>query len=65
MPSTAIDDVSYDSERQQLRVAFITGRIYVYHDVPIDAYVDLMNASSLGAHFNRHIRDAYEYREVR
>jgi hypothetical protein len=48
-----------------LRITFVSGRIYVYEDVPIDAFEALMSASSRGAHFNKHIRGAYEYREVR
>jgi hypothetical protein len=64
MPSTAIADIEYDPDRRLLRVTFVTGRIYVYEDVPIDAFEALMSAGSRGAYFNRHIRGAYEYREV-
>ncbi|MGQ0533896.1 MAG: KTSC domain-containing protein [Caulobacteraceae bacterium] len=65
MPSTAIADIEYDPERKQLRITFVTGRIYIYEDVPIDVFEDLMSTSSRGAYFNRNIRSAYECRELR
>ncbi|HYD89802.1 MAG TPA: KTSC domain-containing protein [Vitreimonas sp.] len=63
--STAIERIGYDSDRRELRIAFKSGRTYVYDDVPIDTYEELLSAESQGAYFNHNIRDAYEYREVR
>jgi hypothetical protein len=63
--STAIDKIGYDEQRAELRITFKSGRTYVYDDVPIDAYEELLSAESQGAYFNHNIRDAYEYREVR
>ncbi len=64
MPSTAINDHDYDAELRQLAVTFITGRVYVYFDVPLDVADAFEHASSKGAYFNRHIRDRYAFREV-
>lgn len=63
--STAIDDIKYDEKTGQMRVTFTTGRIYVYLDVPMEEYEAFDAAESRGRHFNAHIRDRYEYREVR
>lgn len=63
--STAIDKIAYNSELRELRVTFKSGRAYIYDDVPIDTYEELLSAESQGAYFNRNIRDTYEYREVR
>lgn len=63
--STAIDKIGYEEQRAQLRITFKSGRTYVYEGVAPDTYEDLLNAESQGAYFNRNIRDAYEYREVR
>jgi hypothetical protein len=64
MPSTVIRSFDYDSQRNELTVTFITGRIYVYSLVP-PAAVDAMRASfSKGAFFNREIRNKYPAREV-
>jgi hypothetical protein len=65
MPSTAIRYFRYDSARRQLQVTFVTGRRYVYDDVPPSVCAAFSAAFSKGAFFNREIRDRYEYREVR
>jgi KTSC domain len=64
MPSTAIRSHSYDSETSDLTITFVTGRRYVYDDVPQQVYDAFKAASSRGTFFNRHIRDHYGYREI-
>lgn len=63
--STAIDQIGYDGQRAQLRISFKSGRTYVYEGVAPDTYEALLRAESQGGYFNHHIRDTYEYREVR
>ncbi len=63
--STAIKTISYDPKRQELRLTFESDRAYVYEGVQVDTYEELLSAESKGGYFNRNIRDAYEYREVR
>jgi hypothetical protein len=65
MPSTAIRSLFYNSTRRELSVTFLTGRRYVYTDVPTDVYEAFKNAPSRGAFFNHEIRDRYDYREVK
>ena len=64
MPSTAISDLAYDTARRELKVTFVTGRRYVYSDVPSGVFDALRIAPSRGAFFNHDIRDSYEFREV-
>jgi hypothetical protein len=64
MPSTAIRSHSYDSEVGELTITFVTGRRYVYDDVPQDVYDRFKAAFSRGTFFNREIRDRYAYREI-
>jgi lysyl-tRNA synthetase class 2 len=64
MPSTAIRDRSYDAGTRRLTVTFVTGRIYVYEDVPPSVAADFDSASSKGRYFNAHIREHYRYREI-
>jgi len=45
-------------------VLFVTGRRYVYADVPQDEAQRFCEAFSKGRHFNAHIRDRYECREL-
>jgi hypothetical protein len=64
MPSTAIRYFRYDLAKRELQVTFVTGRRYIYADVPPDAADAFRVAPSKGTFFNREIRDRYAYREV-
>lgn len=57
--SASLRSVGYDSERYTLEVEFQRGRVYRYFDVPAAAHSRLVNAKSIGAYFNRHIKPAY------
>jgi hypothetical protein len=45
-------------------VTFVTGRRYVYDDVPSEVFDAFKTAPSRGAFFNHEIRDRYAFREV-
>jgi hypothetical protein len=62
--SSAIAEVGHDPETRLLRLAFRSGRVYEYFDVPPDVYEDLLNAESVGEFVNRVIKPNYEYSEV-
>lgn len=64
MPSTVIRSFHYDPDRRLLGIEFVTGRFYVYCDVPPEEAEALRAASSKGRYFNAHIRDGYDYSEV-
>ena len=64
MPSTAIRDIEYDDSDNYLTVTFVTGRVYVYFDVPVDVAAEFQSARSRGTFFNTRIRDRYRFREI-
>lgn len=64
MPSTVIRRFAYDSDRQELWVEFVTGRRYVYQDVPETVASTLRSAFAKGVYFNSRIRDKFPCREV-
>jgi hypothetical protein len=64
MPSTAIRSMFYDPAKSALWVTFVSGRRYVYFDVPPAVFDAFRTAPSRGAFFNREIRDRYEFDEV-
>jgi lysyl-tRNA synthetase class 2 len=65
LQSAALKSVFYDESRHALRATFRdTGRTYVYEDVPQELYDRLLFAESIGAFFNRHIRDRFRFREI-
>ena len=64
MPSTAIQAFHYQASARQLFVTFVTGREYVYENVPRGIYEGFRAAGSHGRFFNAHIRDHYDFREI-
>ena len=64
MPSTVIRRFVYDPARQQLWVEFVTGRRYVYDDVPEEVAETFRSAFSKGIYFNSRIRDRFKCREI-
>ena len=64
MPSTVIRRFDYRPEGRELEVLVVTGRRYVYSDVPPDAAEAFRTAFAKGVHFNRHIRDRFDHHEL-
>lgn len=64
MPSTVIRHARYDADRAELDIVFVTGRRYLYHDVPQAEADAFRSAFSKGRYFNAHIRDRYDFTEV-
>lgn len=59
--STAISKIEYDELARELIVTFVSGRTYIYDDVPRDLYINFINAPSKGQFFNEYIKDQYAY----
>ena len=64
MPSTVIRRFDYRPETRELEVLFVTGRRYLYADVPPEEVEAFRAAFAKGAYFNRRIRDRYRHREL-
>jgi len=64
--STAVSDVSYDSNKKVLLVKFRNGRIYEYYGVPKSEYHAILNAPSAGRYMSLEIvgPNKYQYREL-
>lgn len=50
--SSMLSSCSYDEEKEELEVTFKGGKSYTYVDVGRDVYDGLINAPSVGRHFN-------------
>jgi len=59
--SSDLASVGYDENLKILEIAFNSGGIYQYKNVPGYIYQRLMNASSKGKYFHRYIEGFYEY----
>jgi hypothetical protein len=61
MPSSVISSYCYDAEQRALEVCFVSGRRYLYHDVPERTADAMRKAGSKGSFFNRKIKDRFEF----
>jgi len=64
MPSTVIRRFDYRREARELLIEFVSGRRYLYSNVPEDEAWAMRSAFSKGRHFNLQIRDRYPCREL-
>ena len=59
--SSNIEQVGYDADNMELHVVFKDSSLYVYRDVPVQIYEELLGAPSKGSFLNRAIKGVYEY----
>jgi len=64
MPSTVVRRFEYNPQARKLVVELVTGRRYLYSEVPEHEAEGLLRAFAKGVYFNRRIRSRYEYREL-
>jgi hypothetical protein len=57
--------VDYDEDDAELDITFTSGKTYRYLHVPLEIYVDLLDAESKGEYFNDNIKDVFVCAEVR
>jgi len=62
--SSSLAQVGYDCHQSILRIQFCDGTTYEYEGVPLQPCLDLLQADSKGAYFNRHIRNHYPTKRV-
>lgn len=65
LDSSALAWVRYVREQRVLQVGLRTGRVYYYFDVPPEIYSELLAAESKGRYYNHHIRNEFEFNEIR
>lgn len=58
--SSAISAVGYDPGTQRMKIRFTSGRTYDFCRVPEHVFTGLLQASSKGTYYDRHIRDRYQ-----
>ncbi|MGH8770176.1 MAG: KTSC domain-containing protein [Burkholderiales bacterium] len=62
--SSAVAKVGYDPVEKTLDVAFRSGRVYRYFDVPETAYYQMLLSDSVGRFVNTQIKTSFDFREV-
>jgi len=63
--SSVIVSFQYDEAAAALDITFAGGKTYRYFTVPLEIYVDLLEANSKGQFFNDRIKNAFAFAEVR
>jgi hypothetical protein len=64
VPSSVIRSYSYSAKNSELTITFVSGRRYVYTDVPHEVIDAFKAATSKGSFFNSEIRDCYNCFQV-
>ena len=57
--SSVMSFVAYDKTNEILLVVFNSGSVWMYYDLAIDIYQELISADSTGKYFNLNIRNKY------
>lgn len=65
LQSSSLRSLGYDPEQQILEVEFSSGALYRYEAVPPEVVQTLLEADSLGRHFNQVFKPQhYRYRRI-
>ncbi|RRW31201.1 KTSC domain-containing protein [Stutzerimonas stutzeri] len=65
LQSSSLRSLGYDPEQQILEVEFSSGALYRYEAVPPEVVQALLEADSLGRHFNQIFKPQhYRYRRI-
>lgn len=64
MPSAVVTAITYDPATSTLRVAYVSGLLYDYKDVPEEVYIAMKKSFSKGAFLNQHIKGKYRFEKI-
>lgn len=59
--STNVAKVEYDRATQLLTVHFQSGGVYDHTGVPVDVFIGMQNAQSVGGYYHRQVKGQYDY----
>lgn len=62
--SSSLHSVGYDLDNRVLEIAFHSGVVYHYLDVPEYTWRQLMRAPSKGRYFDRAIKSRFSWRKI-
>jgi hypothetical protein len=64
MPSTVVAQMTYNEEKQTLRIVYVSGMVYDYKNVPWELYQAMKASGSKGTFLNRYIKGNFEFEQV-
>lgn len=56
-----IHSISYNTNSEQLTLEFNNRKIYIYLDVPISIFLDMIESQNKGSYLNRHVKGSYGF----
>ena len=65
--SSQVASVGYNEEKKILRVKYVSGGIYDYHDVPARIFDEMLQAESVGKYMHQHVTykgSKFSYKKV-
>ena len=62
--SREIAIIGYDPVNSMLEIAFRSGRVYHYSEVPAEIYKTLLTAPSQGKYFEKNIKHKFPYQKI-
>lgn len=62
--SSNVAEVGYDPATMTLEVAFHSGSVYQYFDVPESLYQEMLHAESVGRFLHEQIKNSYRYAKI-
>jgi len=62
--SSNLSKVGYDKKSSTLIIAFKTGSIYEFQDVPEEYYINLLKSPSIGNFFSTNIRKKFKFKKI-
>jgi hypothetical protein len=65
MPSSVVRQYSYNVPRRLLRIEYVSGNVYEYHNVPAEVYEAMKKSGSKGQFLNKFIKGRYEFERVK
>lgn len=64
MPSTVIRSFDYDPSSAMLTIRFVSGSVYVYHEVPASVYDQFRNFREKGIFYNQQIKGKFSFQRI-
>ncbi|AXY77621.1 KTSC domain-containing protein [Paraflavitalea soli] len=64
MPSTVIAHIEYDPVQELLKIAFRSGSIYEYQQVPETVYAAMKQYREKGVYLNKFIKGKYTFKKL-
>lgn len=62
--SSNLSKIGYDKASSTLIIAFKSGSIYEFQDVPEEYYINLLKSPSIGNFFSNNIRKKFRYKKI-